>query len=245
MVPIDEIRSLASIYAMGGIVALLGNRCGWGLRPLHGFDGVEPPRELGPGWDRRLRPDGPCRPARRQSCIELLIRVARRLRDGPLSPALMARVNDPLPKFGLLVVMGDLAGIVFIMTVKASLTGSILAVVAFAGLGAALALPAIGRQASPRMSWPSRRQPWLASGVNGHSGRCDTLTDCRWNRYSSTAMKGVAVMPKQEPAAATAAVGACLLRHGRQGRLLSFGRNPIGRHRVRALLRGSNWNSHD
>ena len=60
----------------------------------------------------------------------------------------MARVNDPLPKFGLLVVMGDLAGIVFIMTVKPSLTASILAVVAFVVLGAVLALPAVGRVVS-------------------------------------------------------------------------------------------------
>ena len=54
-------------------------------------------------------------------------------------------MHDPLPKLGLLAVMGDLAGIVFIMTVKPSITGSILAVVAFIGVGTALALPGVGR----------------------------------------------------------------------------------------------------
>ena len=101
--------------------------------------------QVGIGAFALMAPVGPLAVSPR---IELLIRAARRLGDGPLPPALMARVNDPLPKFGLLVVMGDLAGIVFIMTVKPSLTGSIVAVAAFVGLGAALALPAIGRMVS-------------------------------------------------------------------------------------------------
>lgn len=144
----EEIRSLASIYEMGGIVALLGivvvaasglymALTVWSLRV--GWV------QVGIGAFALMAPVGPLIVSPR---IELLIRAARRFGDGPLPPALMARVNDPLPKFGLLVVIGDLAGIVFIMTVKPSLTGSIVAVIAFVGLGAALALPAIGRVVS-------------------------------------------------------------------------------------------------
>ena len=144
----EEIRSLGSIYEMGAALALLGvivvaaSGLGMALRVWG----------LGMGWVQvaigafaLMAPVGPLVVGPR---IELLIEAARGLEDGPLSPDLVSRVNDPLPKFGLLVVIGDLAGIVFIMTVKPSLTGSILAVVAFVGLGAALALPAVGRVVS-------------------------------------------------------------------------------------------------
>lgn len=141
----EEIKSLASIYEMGAALALVGVV----VVAASGLGMALAVWGLGVGWVQvaigafaLMAPVGPFIVGPR---IELLIEAARGLEDGPLSPALMARVSDPLPKIGLLVVMGDLAGIVFIMTVKPALTASILAVVAFVGLGAALALPAVGR----------------------------------------------------------------------------------------------------
>ena len=136
----EQVASLASIYEMGGALTLVGvvvvaaSGLGmaltvWGL----GVAWVQ----VGIGAFALMAPVGPFIGSPR---IARLIEAAQTLDDGPLSPALMARVNDPLPKVGLLVVLGDLAGIVFIMTVKPSLTGSILAVVVSVGLGAALAL---------------------------------------------------------------------------------------------------------
>jgi predicted integral membrane protein DUF2269 len=144
----EEIKSLALIYEMGAALALVGVA----VVAASGLGMALTVWGLGVGWVQvaigafaLMAPVGPLVVGPR---IELLIEAARGLEDGPLPPALMARVNDPLPKFGLLVVMGDLAGIVFIMTVKPSLTASILAVVAFVALGAVLALPAVGRVVS-------------------------------------------------------------------------------------------------
>jgi hypothetical protein len=144
----EEVRSLASIYEMGAALGLVGifTVAASGLYMALTVWG------LSTGWVQvaigafaLLAPVGPLIVGPR---IELLMRAARGLEDGPLSPGLTARVTDPLPKLGLLMIMGDLSGIVFIMAVKPSLTGSILAIVAFVGLGAALALPPVGRVAS-------------------------------------------------------------------------------------------------
>jgi hypothetical protein len=68
-----------------------------------------------------------------------------------------------VPKVGVLLVTGDLAGIVFIMTIKPSFIGSILAVVAFIALGALLSLPVVGRLVSGGVEVLARLEqsnPW-------------------------------------------------------------------------------------
>jgi uncharacterized membrane protein len=144
----EEVRSLASIYEMGAALGLVGIF----MVAASGLYMALTVWGFSPGWVQvaigafaLLAPVAPLIVGPR---IERLMRAARALEDGPVSPAHTARVTDPLPKLALLMIMGDLSGIVFIMTVKPSWTGSMLAIVAFVGLGAALALPAVGRVAS-------------------------------------------------------------------------------------------------
>lgn len=80
--------------------------------------------------------------------IELMIQLARKSGEGPPPPELAARQNDPIPKLGLLAVIGDLLGIVFIMTFKPGLVGSVAAVLVGVAFFALLGLPAIGKSLS-------------------------------------------------------------------------------------------------
>jgi len=80
--------------------------------------------------------------------MERIIRKARMASDGPVAPALLARQGDPVLKLGLHVIIGDLVGIVFLMTAKPSFGGSIVAILAFIGIGLAVALLPVGKAAS-------------------------------------------------------------------------------------------------
>jgi hypothetical protein len=68
--------------------------------------------------------------------------------DGPVAPALLERQGDPVLKLGLHLIIGDLVGIVFLMTAKPSFSGSIVAMAAFIGLSLAVALPPVGKAVS-------------------------------------------------------------------------------------------------
>ncbi len=142
---VEEVRSLASIYEMSVVLALLGILVVAGA----GLYMALTVWSLRVGWIQvaigafaLMAPVGPLVVAPR---IGRLIAAARGADDGLLTPGLRARVQDPVPKVGLMVILGDLAGIVFIMTIKPSFLGSVLAVVAFIGLGALLSLPVVGR----------------------------------------------------------------------------------------------------
>ncbi len=102
--------------------------------------------------------------------IERMLREARMSADGPFSPAMLARLHDPVPKLGLHIIFGDLVGIVFLMTTKPSFIGSIIAIVVFIAVSLGLALPPVGkvvwasveRFASLEESSPIYR--WLGGG---------------------------------------------------------------------------------
>lgn len=142
---VEDIRSLALVYEMGGVLAFIGIVvvAAGGLYLALTFWSLQV------GWIQvaigafaLMAPVGPLVVAPR---LERLMQAARAAGDGPLSSELMARARDPVPKVGLLLIIGDLAGIVFVMTVKPSFAGSVLAVVVFTGVGAVLSLPAVGR----------------------------------------------------------------------------------------------------
>jgi len=141
---VEDVRSLALIYEMGVVVALVGIL----VVAASGLYMALAYWSLRVGWIQvaigafaLMAPVGPLVVAPR---IERLILAVRGADESLLSPALRARVQDPVPKVGQLVVMGDLAGIVSIMTIKPSFLGSILVIVAFTGLGALLSLPVVG-----------------------------------------------------------------------------------------------------
>ena len=68
--------------------------------------------------------------------------------EGPLTSELAALVKDPVPKLGMLAILGDLCGIVFVMTLKPPLAESIAAVIVSISLGLLLGLPWIGKATS-------------------------------------------------------------------------------------------------
>jgi hypothetical protein len=80
--------------------------------------------------------------------MERIIREARMASEGPVAPGLLAQQGDPALKLGLHLIIGDLVGIVFLMTAKPSFGGSIVAILAFIGLGLAIALPPVGKATS-------------------------------------------------------------------------------------------------
>ena len=80
--------------------------------------------------------------------LERIIREARIAAEGPVAPALLAQQGDPVLKLGLHAIVGDLVGIVFLMTAKPSFGGSIVAILAFVALGLTLTLPPVVRAAS-------------------------------------------------------------------------------------------------
>jgi len=145
---VEEITILASIYQSGGAVGLLGLV----VVAVTGLDLALTAWSLRVGWIQvaigafaLLAPVGPLVVAPR---IERIIREVRLAADGPVAPALLARQGDPVLKLGLHAILGDLTGIVFLMTAKPSFGASIIAIVAFIGLGLVAALPPVGTAAS-------------------------------------------------------------------------------------------------
>jgi hypothetical protein len=145
---VEEIMILAPIYQMGGAFGLLGIV----VVAVTGLDLALSAWSLRVGWIQvaigafaLLAPVGPFVVAPR---MERIIREARMASDGPVAPALLARQGDPVLKLGLHVIIGDLVGIVFLMTAKLSFGGSIVAILGFIGLSLALALPPVGKATS-------------------------------------------------------------------------------------------------
>ena len=139
---------LAPIYEMGGVVGLLGIA----VVAATGLNLALTTWSLRVGWIQvaigafaLLAPVGPFVIAPR---LERIIREARMGDAGPVPPALLAQQVDPLLKLGLHAIIGDLVGIVFVMTAKPSFGGSIVAILAFVALGLTLALPLVGKAAS-------------------------------------------------------------------------------------------------
>lgn len=144
---VGEVSILAPIFRVGGVVGVTGIV----ILAVAGLDLAWTTGSLGIGWIQvaigafaLLAPVGPLVVAPR---IERVFREARLADDGTLSPALLARLRDPVPKLGLHIIFGDLVGIVFVMTAKPSFVGSIVAVVVFIVIGMVLALPPIGKAA--------------------------------------------------------------------------------------------------
>ena len=76
--------------------------------------------------------------------------LARALSDevGSLSPALHRLLGDPLLWLGIRLRVAIALGIVFLMTIKPGLTGSLLTIGVSAALGLAAALPSMGRRSA-------------------------------------------------------------------------------------------------
>ena len=145
---VEQIMILAPIYQMGGAFGLLGIV----VVAVTGLDLALTVWSLRVGWIQvaigafaLLSPVGPLVVAPR---MERIIRAARMAAEGPVAPVLLARQRDPVLKLGLHLIIGDLVGIVFLMTAKPSFGGSMVAILAFIGLGLALALPPVGTAAS-------------------------------------------------------------------------------------------------
>ncbi len=145
---VEEILILAPIYQMGAALGLLGIL----VVAATGLSLALTTWSLRVGWIQVaigafavLAPVGPLVIAPR---LEHIIRGARIAAEGPLPPALLAQQGDPVPKLGLHLIVGDLVGIVFLMTIKPSFGGSIVAILASIGLGLTLALPQIGKATS-------------------------------------------------------------------------------------------------
>ena len=144
----EEVRALAPIFEMGAVLTLIGivvvalaglylAVTGWSLRV---------------GWIQvaigafvLLAPVGPLVVGLQ---LERIIRDARTAGDAAVPPAFLARLRDPALKLGMLVITGDLAGIVFVMTTKPSFRGAIVAIAAFIALGLALAVPPVAKAIS-------------------------------------------------------------------------------------------------
>ena len=74
----------------------------------------------------------------RRSAIAKLISESP---DGPLPTAVVERIHDPLFGMSAYMMLAFLLGIVFLMTAKPALDGSIIAIVVAAALGAVASLP--------------------------------------------------------------------------------------------------------
>lgn len=141
----EEVLSLAWIYEMStmlglaGILAVAasglymawtvwGLRRGWVLVAIAAFVLMAPvgPVIVGPR-------------------IERVIHEARSSPAGPVSLPLAAHLKDPMAKLGVLAIIGDLVGIVFVMTLKPPLVGSIAAVLVSVAVCLLLGLPSIGK----------------------------------------------------------------------------------------------------
>lgn len=168
---VEEVRILAPIYEMGGAVALLGIV----VVAVTGLDLAVSVWGLGSGWIQvaigafaLLSPVGPLVIAPR---LERIIREARRVSDGPVSASLMARQTDPALKLGVHAIVGDLVGIVFLMTTKPSFSASIVAVITFIGVALLVALPPVGKAASAAVDILARLEASNPLYRRGGSGR--------------------------------------------------------------------------
>src|SRR5260370_19282700 len=144
---VAEITILAPIFRVGGIVGVTGIL----ILSVAGLDMAVSTGSLGFGWIQVaigafavLAPVGPLVWAPR---LERAFREARLAEEGPPSPVLLARLRDPIPKLALHIILGDLVGIVLVMTAKPSLTGSIVAIAVSIVVSLVLALPAVGKAA--------------------------------------------------------------------------------------------------
>ncbi len=142
---VAEVVILAPIFRMGGVVGVTGIV----ILGVVGLYMAFSTGSVGTGWIQVaigafavLSPVGPLLVAPR---IERVFREARLAEDDRLSPALAARLHDPVPKLALHAIFGDLVGIVFVMTAKPSFIGSIVAVAVFIVVGLVLALPLVGQ----------------------------------------------------------------------------------------------------
>jgi len=144
---VADVTIQAPIFRVGGVVGVTGIV----ILAVAGLDMAVSTGSLGLGWIQVaigafavLSPLGPLVVAPR---LERVFREAGLADEGPLSPALLARLHDPIPKLALHVILGDLVGIVFVMTAKPSLTGSIVAVAVSIVVSLVLALPPVGKAA--------------------------------------------------------------------------------------------------
>lgn len=144
---VGEVSTLVPIFRVGGVVGVTGIV----ILGVAGLYLAWTTAGLGIGWTQvaigafaLLAPVGPLVVAPR---IERIFHDARLADDGPLSPGLIARLRDPVPKVAMHVIFGDLVGIVFVMTTKPSFIGSMVAVVIFIVIGLGLALPPVGKAA--------------------------------------------------------------------------------------------------
>ena len=144
----SEVSSLAWIYEMAGVIGLTGIL----VVAASGLYMAATVWGLSRDWVlvaiaafAFMAPVGPLMVSPR---IELVIQLARKSGEGPPPAELAARQKDPIPKLGLLAVIGDLVGIVFIMTFKPGLVGSVAAVLVGVAFFELLGLPAIGKSLS-------------------------------------------------------------------------------------------------
>ncbi len=142
-----QVSILAPVYRLGGVVGVTGIV----ILGVAGLYLAWKTASLGAGWAQvaigafaLLAPVGPLVVAPR---IERIFHDVREAGDDPLPPGLIARLRDPVPKVAMHVIFGDLVGIVFVMTTKPSLIGSIVAILVFIAVGIGLALPLIGKAA--------------------------------------------------------------------------------------------------
>ena len=140
----EELRIVTPLYHLGGALGLLG------ILALiaAGVDLALRAWSLSVGWIVvataafvLLAPVGPLVLAPR---LERVIHVAR-ISEGLLSGGQLTRLRDPVLKVAVLAIMGNLVGIVFLMTAKPSTKDSIIAIVAFIAAGLALATPPVGK----------------------------------------------------------------------------------------------------
>lgn len=144
---VAEVTILAPIFRVGGVVGVTGIL----ILAVAGLDMAVSTGSLGLGWIQVaigafavLAPVGPLVVAPR---LERAFHEAGLADEEALSPSLLARLHDPIPKLAMHVILGDLVGIVLVMTAKPSLAGSIVAVAVFIVVSLVLALPPVGKVA--------------------------------------------------------------------------------------------------
>ncbi len=141
----EEVLSLAWIFEMGTMLGFAGilvvAASGlylawtvWGLGRSWVLVAIAASVLMSPVWPVIVVPR-----------IERVIHEARSSPAGPVSPALAAHLNDPVAKLGALAVIGVLVGLVFLMTLKPPLTGSIAAMLVSIAVCLLLGLPSIGK----------------------------------------------------------------------------------------------------
>jgi hypothetical protein len=70
-----------------------------------------------------------------------ILTLAKDLPDGPLPASLEARIHDPLMAMGIYLLAAVVLGILFLMTVKPTLVGSLIAIGVCVAVGLAVSLP--------------------------------------------------------------------------------------------------------